>query len=46
MGEQEREGTHAWKNGKSEGLDAGMSKTLVLLLEHGWGWWEMSLDDC
>ena len=46
MGEQEREGTHAWRNGKSKGLDAGMSKTLVLLLEHGWGWWEMSLDDC
>ena len=37
MGEQEKEGTHAWRNGKSKGLDAGMSKTLVLLLEHGWG---------
>lgn len=25
-----------WRNVKSKGLDAGMSKTLVLL-EHGWG---------
>lgn len=36
MDEQEREGTHVWRNVKSKGLDAGMSKTLVLL-EHGWG---------
>ena len=35
MGEQEREGTHAWRNGKKKGLDAGMNKALVL--EQGWG---------